>query len=323
MEFLCERILEFGENKYALRTLSECYENENQESQKFEIWERLIRVDYEEADIVMAIAEKRESEGETEVAIEYYKKAIHRYIGKKQFTSVRDIWQKLLELSPDDIDFFTNVEKKISQTISPERSSQLLENLYQYYFDSGAWDTAIRILRQILVYDAKNQWARKEITECFRSKYASHSHLEDYIKLSNLTQSWRNVHDAIADFEKHISFDAGNFVCHRSWGIGRISGIKGDEITIDFARKRGHVMSLKMAVNALTSLSKDHIWVLKVIWKKEKLRKSIKEDIAGALRTVIKSYDNAANMKMIKAELVPVFLHKENGLPGAQKPGKS
>ena len=65
-------------------------------------------------------------------------------------------------------------------------------------------------------------WARKEITECYREKFKDHSQLAEYIRISNLTQSWRNVHDAIADFEKHISFDAGNFVCHRSWGIGRI-----------------------------------------------------------------------------------------------------
>ena len=29
VEFLAERILEYGENKYALRTLGECYENRN------------------------------------------------------------------------------------------------------------------------------------------------------------------------------------------------------------------------------------------------------------------------------------------------------
>ncbi|MCK4543420.1 MAG: transcription elongation factor GreA, partial [Spirochaetales bacterium] len=52
VEYLCERILEFGENKLALRTLSECFENEGYEEKKFAVWERLIKVDYEDADIV-------------------------------------------------------------------------------------------------------------------------------------------------------------------------------------------------------------------------------------------------------------------------------
>ncbi|HUZ17350.1 MAG TPA: transcription elongation factor GreA, partial [Spirochaetia bacterium] len=149
---------------------------------------------------------------------------------------------------------------------------------------------------------------RREIITCYRKKYSYHSQLEDYIRLSNLTQSWRNVHDAIGDFEKHISFDAGAFVFHRAWGIGRISVIKDDEIEIDFARKRGHTMSLKMAVGSLQSLPHDHIWVLKAIWKKDKLHDQVKSEIPWALKTIIKSYGNSANMKQIKSELVPGVL---------------
>ncbi|WP_319414882.1 transcription elongation factor GreA [Marispirochaeta aestuarii] len=308
VEYLCKRILEFGENKFALRTLADCYDNKNEDENKIEIWERLIKVDYEEADIVRQLAEFREEEKDIEGAIDYYKKAIHRYINKKMFTNIKDIWDKLVEYCPEETDFFFNVDKKIEKMISPERASQLLENLYGYYREAEDWDKSIDILKRILDYDPKNVWARKEITECYRQKFKDHSQLAEYIRISNLTQSWRNVHDAIADFEKHISFDSGNFVCHRSWGIGRIRAIDGDDITIDFTRKRGHSMSLKMAVNALSSLQRDHIWVLKVTKSKDELRSMVKEDPSWALRTIIRSFDNAANMKQIKAELVPSIL---------------
>ena len=308
VEYLCKRILEYGENKFALRTLADCYENKSEDENKSEIWERLIKVDYEEADIVRQLAEEKEEEKDIDGAVDYYKKAIHRYINKKMFTNIKEIWEKLVEYCPDETDFFFNVDKKIEKMISPERASQLLEDLYTYYRQGEDWDKSIEILKRILDYDPKNVWARKEITECYRNKFKEHSQLDEYIRVSNLTQSWRNVHDAIADFEKHISFDEGNFVCHRSWGIGRIKNIDGDDITIDFARKRGHSMALKMAVNALTSLQKDHIWVLKVTKKKSELKTMVKEDPSWALRTIIKSFDNAANMKQIKAELVPSVL---------------
>ncbi len=308
VEYLCNRILEFGENKFALRTLAQCYDNENEEEKKYEIWERLIRVDYEEADIVRRLAEKKEEEGDLETAVDYYKKAIHRYIGKKVFTSVKEIYHKLITYCPEDIDFFFHVDSKIAKMISSERASQLLEDLYDYYKRQEDWARGIEILKRILDYDPKNQWARKEITECYRQLHKDHSHLDEYIRLSNLSQSWRNVHEAIEDFEKHISFDKGNFVCHRSWGVGIISSIKGDEITIDFARKRNHKMSLKMAVSSLMSLGKEHIWVLRTIWSKEKLRKMVKEDPKWALKTVIRSHDNAANMKTIKSEIAPGIL---------------
>lgn len=63
-----------------------------------------------------------------------------------------------------------------------------------------------------------------------------------------------------------------------------------------------------MAVNALQTLSRDHIWVLKSIWKKEKLTAKIKEDPTWALKTVIRSYDNNCDLKHVKAELVPSIL---------------
>ncbi|MBN1686066.1 MAG: transcription elongation factor GreA [Spirochaetales bacterium] len=308
VEFLCKRILAFGENKFALRTLAESYENENEDEKKYEIWERLIKVDYEEADIVRTLAERKEAEGDTDAAIDYYKKAIHRYTSKKLFAQVKDIWHKLITYCPEDTDFLNHVDAKIAKMISPERASQLLEDLYGYFKDKADWDRAIGILKRILDYDAKNQWARKEIVECYKGKYGDHSQLDDYIRLSNLNQNWRNVHEAIEDFEKHISFDAGNFVFHRSWGVGRISSIKDDEIVIDFARKRGHAMSLKMAVSALMSLPKDHIWVLRTIWPKETLREKLKKDPKWGLKTIVKSLGNAANMKSIKAEVAPGIL---------------
>lgn len=308
VEYLAERILDFGENKFALRTLAECFENENQPEKIPAIWERLIRVDYEEADIVRSLAELKEEEGNHEEATVYYKKALHRYINKRLFTQIREIWSKLVEHAPKETEFYYHAETKIAKQISEERAVQLLEELYPYFRDEAKWDTAIEILKRILSYDSRHQWARKEIVDCFRARYTDHSQLEEYIRLSNLNQSWRNIHDAIADFEKHIAFDANNFVFHRTWGVGIIRSIVDDEIVIDFAKKRGHKMSLKMGVNALDILARDHIWVLKSVTKKEALRKKVKEDPAWALRIVIRSLDNAADMKKIKAELVPSIL---------------
>jgi transcription elongation factor GreA len=170
---------------------------------------------------------------------------------------------------------------------------------------------AITILKMVLQYDEKDYPARKEIVECYKKKYEGHSQLEDYIRVSNLSQSYRNVHEAITDFEKHIAFDKGNYVFHRTWGVGRIVSIEGDEITIDFAKKRGHSMSLKMAVGALQTLAKDHIWVLKATWKKEKLLEKVKGDIPWTLKTVIKSFGNSCDSKRIKAELSPGVLSEK------------
>ena len=308
VEYICQRILDYGENRVALTRLAECYEGEEKADQRYAVWERLIKIDYEEADIVKLIAERKDKLGLREEAIEYYKKALLRYINKGLPTNVREIWLKLVDYCPEDIDYFIHVQKKIASLISPDKAATLLMDLYQNYKAKKDWNTALDILKLVIDYDERNPAMRKELIECYSGKYANHSRLQDYLKLSNISQSYRSLHEAMDDFEKHIVFDVGNFVFHRTWNIGRIASVKGDEVTIDFAKSRGHKMSLKMAIDSLMPLSKDHIWVLKAIWPKDKLREKIKTDLVWALKIIIKSFDNRAELKRVKAELVPAVL---------------
>ncbi len=308
VEFVCQRILDYGENRTALRRLADCYESDGKPEEMYAAWERLIKVDYEEADIVKALAERREKEGKAEEALDFYKKALHRYINKGLSANVKEIWAKLLEHCPEDIDFFIHVQRKIAKQISEDKAAGLLLDLYRHYKGIEDWNTALDLLKLVIGYDEKNPSLRKEVVECYKGKYKDHSHLDDYVRLSNIAQSYRSIHEAMADFEKHIAFDAGNFVYHRTWNIGRIKSIKGDEIEIDFAKSRGHKMSLKMAIDSLTTLSKDHIWVLKAVWSKDKLREKVKAEPAWALKIIIKSFDNRSDLKRIKSELVPSVL---------------
>ena len=310
VKYLCERILDYGESKYALRTLADCYKNDNEEEKIFGVWERLVKVDFDEADIVKTLAEYYEKQNKKEQTVDYYKKALHRYINKGNFASVKELWEKLIAINTEDIEFFLHIQKKIAKQISEDKAVTLLNELYAKYKDIDI-DTAINILKIVLEYDEKDVHGRREIIECYRKKFASHSQLEEYIRISNLSQNYRSVHQAISDFEKHIAFDKGNFVYHRTWGVGRIASIAGDVIKIDFSKERGRSMSLKMAVEALKTLSKNHIWVLKATKKKEELREKIKdkdENIVWALKTIIKSFDNACDMKKIKLELSPALL---------------
>ena len=306
VEYLCERILEYGENKFALRTLADTYAKKNDQERQYDILERLIKVDYEEADMVRHLADKREQDGDAEGALAYYKKALHRYINRRQFSQIKQMWEKVIEF--EDLDGLLQIESKVVRTLGGDRAITLLELLYPHYREKDDWDNSVDILKRILNHDPKKGGARAELVDVYTNRYAGHSHLQEYIKVSNLNQSWRNVHDAIADFEKHINFDEGNYVFHRTWGLGRIKEIRDDRFTIDFLKKRGHQMSLKMAVSALHILHGEHIWVLRATVPRDKLKARVKDDPAWALRTVIKSFGNAADMKRVKAELVPRIL---------------
>lgn len=306
--YLCETVLEEDENnKFALRTLAKAYREENNEK-VWELYEKIVKLDFEEAELAKALAEHYEQIG-SDNATDYYKKALLRYIGTKNIGPVKELWTKLVATIPEEIDFFLLVQRKVAKSISEDKSALLMQELYNWYKDNARWDTAIDILKLILSIDPKDPWARREIIECYRGKYNGHSHLEDYIRSSDLTQNFRNIFEAINDFEKHIAFDAKNFVFHRSWGVGIIRKVENDNLTINFGKKNGvHEMSLKMAISALTPLAKDHIWVLKATKSKEELSSYVKENIVDTLKIIIKSFGNKCNFKRIKAELVPAIL---------------
>lgn len=308
VEYLCEGILAYGENKFALRTLADTYAKTENRDRQYEVWERLIKVDFDDAETVRALADKREEEGDLEGAITYYKKALHRYINRRQPSQIKQVWGKVIELQPEDLEGLMQIESKVARVLGGDRAVSLLEALYPYYREEENWTASIDILKRILNHDPKNNGARAELVDVYTNRHAGHSHLDEYISISNLPQSWRNVHEAIADFEKHISFDEGNYVFHRAWGLGRIKSIKDDQFVIDFLKKRGHRMSLKMAVSALHILASDHIWVLRATTPRAKLKQRVKDEPVWALRTIIKSFGNAADMKRIKAELVPRIL---------------
>ena len=326
--FLCESIrAEDENNKFALHTLVECYKNDDKKEEKkdelLKLYETIVQVDYEEAEIAKLLAEEFEKT-DVEKSVKYYKKALSRFIAKRLFPQVKEIWSKLLEIIPEELEFFYTIQRKVTKNIGEDQARDLLQLLFEKYQaiteskeeKNQNWDICIEILKNILALDEKDIKAREAIVECYEKKYKNHSQLEIYIKSSDLKKNFRNVFDAINDFEKHIVFDVGNFVFHRSWGTGKITSIDNSkvdaELVINFGKiYREKTMKISMAIDALQPLSKNHIWVLKATKSKEALVKKIKEDKKWALKTIIKSFNNSCDFKQIKAELTPSLLAAE------------
>lgn len=299
---------DYPTNKFVLKKLAEYYKSINS-NEIWNIYQQIVNVDLDNAEVPKILAEHFEEENNDNTAISYYKKALSRYIAAKNPTLINEIWGKLVSRCYDDLDYFLNVQQTIAKTISEDRSAVLMNELYQCYKNLGKWDTAISILKLILSIDKTDSAARKELIECYSQKYADRPRLEEYISRSNLDTSFRDVFEAINDFEKHIAFDVKNFVFHRTWGVGIITKVQGDELTINFGKKNGNkVMKISMAVSALQPLSRDHIWVLKATMKKEDLAKKVKADVQWTLEKIIRSFENTCDDKRIKAELVPSIL---------------
>jgi len=310
VEFLAKETLKYGENKYALEALAQCMMNDNREKELYSMWERLVKIDYDEADITKKLASIKEKEGKIEESVDYYKKALLRYLKKGIYNSVEEIWLKLIELTPEDLNFFINTDKRIADAMGIEKAAFLISFVVPHYKEKGEFDIAIDLLKKILTYNPKDKEARDELVECYGEKYKDHSLLNEYLDKSGLMEYSVDIQEAIDTFEKHIVFDVGNYVYHRTWGIGLCKEIKEDHLIIKFKHKPRHRMTLQMALSCLQILPPDHIWLLKNKDSK-KLRELIISDVDEGLRTVIRSKNNAATVKDFKEELLNGILTKK------------
>jgi len=319
VEYIMRKTLTISENLLALRTLAVLLKEKNDSQELQKILQRIVKIDPHDADSMYELALMKQKNGVLQGSITDYKRALYRFIEKKHFSHIRDIWNILIDLNPHDIDFFYHAAGKVSETLADERAVQLMQLLHPVFSKNESVDKVIYLLKKILTLQPTNEQAREWLIAAYEKKYADRSNLKKYLQESNLAQTWRNIHEAISDFEKHISFDVGNFVEHKSWGVGIIRSVEKNSILIDFAKKRNHHMLFNMAITSLEVLSKNHIHILKSVIKKEILNKKIKENPVWALRIILSSYSEPIDLKIIRNELVPTLLNQKEWLTWGSK----
>ena len=144
-----------------------------------------------------------------------------------------------------------------------------------------------------------------------KKKYGEHSQFGQFFKLSHFTDLRVPVQNAIHDFEKNIVFDKGNYVYHRSWGLGLITELTHDNLVVDFSESQGHVMSIQMGLQSLLPVAKDHLYVL-LREDAEGIKSLFKEDFISFFEILIKSYGGEITQQQIKKDVVPKFIEEKN-----------
>ncbi|HKL60070.1 MAG TPA: transcription elongation factor GreA [Sphaerochaeta sp.] len=310
VDFLSQKILRKTENKHALRLLANSFAQNGKEEEKYSVWERLVKVDYDEIEIVKQIASHAQQKGNTDKAISMYRKAIHRLLKRKDTSPIRAIFTTLLELDKENFEYFMNLVDQVG-ALSHSTAIALLRDLETA--NKGNVDNQIEAQKKTLQYDREDIYARENLIKSYKNKYKDHSRLKSCLDSSALTSNMvRDVLHSIEDFETNIAFDKGTFVFQNSTGkIGRIRSIDESDVIVDFAGqkgKEGNRLSTAMAFKSLMPLAKSHIWVLKSALPKEKLNKKVVSDIPWTLTTLLTSNGGKSSLKEMKAELVPSIL---------------
>ena len=183
VEFLADRILAYEENRKALKALATVYQSMNNEEELWKVWERLVKVDHDNAEIPKKIAQHYQ-ETNPDLAVYYYRMTLRRLVLHGDMDEMREIWNKLIELIPGDLDFFFSLEQKlVDRKLTPEAISDHYYALYTCPCERTP-DTKIAILRTVLQHHPKHKDARHALTATLREKYDGHTRLDNAILIS-------------------------------------------------------------------------------------------------------------------------------------------
>lgn len=307
--YIGNRILTFNESSYALKVLADCYETLKEEEKKIETWERLVKVDFEETEVLYKLATYFEGKGEIQAALNYYRSIIRRNIKSQDLTALKNVWAKIVSLKGENPEYLIGLASKIADSMGSEKGVYFLDYIYEKgNFDT---DTKIEILKTIIKYAPHDIPSRDKLVELWKEKYKDNPRLDYCLNNTGILNDYLNINVAIEKFEKEIEFVEGAFVYHETWKLGRIMKILKDEMQIMFAGKGTHTMSCSMAFKSLRILPKSHIYVLKAAVPKDRLAAKFQQDVQWGLKVLLSSFGNQASFKQMKAEICPSILSEK------------
>ncbi|MDH5716869.1 MAG: transcription elongation factor GreA [Spirochaetia bacterium] len=306
VDYLSDKMLQVSENRTILRAKANALEKLGKTKEAIPVLEKLARIDRKNPDIALKYADAIIN-SDLDKGILFYKQATEAYAKNLQFEKLKNVWNKLIDLIPDDFLFF----RKIERILSGHRQKEILADLYvkltHHYLKKEDVENTIILCKKILEYNPNYVRFKNELLKAYREKYKDHSLLEDFIKYSGLLNVKRNILSSIQNFETNIVFDKDNYVYHRSWGVGKIIDLNTKEMTIDFKNKQGHKMEIQMALKSLKPLKEDHFLVHQYE-NPEKLKKLFDEDIIAFFKLLISSFGNKISLTAIKQELIDKYV---------------
>lgn len=306
VDYLADKMLAVTEYRTIIRAKALALEKLGKTKEAIPVLEKLATLDRKNPDIALKYADAIINE-DLEKSIQFYKQAVESYAKNVQLEKLRNVWNKLVDLIPDDFSFF----KKIERILSGHRQKEILADLYvqlaYVYIKKDDVDNIIFLSKKVLEYNPNYTRFKNELIKAYKIKYKDHSLLDDFIKYSGLSAHKKNIKNSIQNFETNIVFDKGNYVFHRSWGVGKIKELDTNHMIIDFKEKESHRMDIQMALKSLKPLNENHLWVYQYE-KPEEIQKMFEDNLIEFFKILIASFDNRVSLSDIKAELIDKFV---------------
>ena len=236
-------------------------------------------------------------------ALTYLKQAGESYARMRDYKNLQEVWQLLVKNDHEDIGFFERIERLVSSQGDKLWIAANVSLLVDPFQQQKNWDRVIQLLKKVIGYEPTSTRYRNELIKAYKNKYSEHSLLDDFLKMSGLTDTRKNIEPSIAHFEHNIILDKGHYVYHKKRGVGKILEMDSAEINVEFAEGIHQKMSIQMAITSLQPLHSDHIWI-QLQENPDKIKEMFENDVIAFFKILLSSFDNKLSVSRIKKEIL-------------------
>ncbi len=211
-------------------------------------------------------------------------------------------WAEAIASGAHGVEGFLKAASSLESQGQDKRSANCLSLLMPGYMSSEDYSSALLVLKRLAKISPTESGLRKNLLTVYRSLNADIAETETFLEHSGLGTSGGNIVEQIKLFEIFLSFRPGGYVFHPAgWGVGTIESINPDEtlVTIDFADKKGHELSMEMASNITRHIPTNSFMALKYD-RIDELRALADEDPAELVKSVVRGRNRPTRSRDIR-----------------------
>ncbi len=220
-----------------------------------------------------------------------------------QYDNLENAWQKVVESNNKNIHALLEVVDLLAKREEKKRAHDLLAMLVPHYKQKGLYQDVLTVLKRLLEYNPKEKGLAKDISECYSNLYGSRAYAKALIDRTGI-HGEGDVRDAVKKLETYFCLDVGDYIFHKSWGVGQVCAIDadGEKVVINFEKKSNHSIAMDIVSTILQKLERDDLLVM-IYARKDELQKMVEEDPVSLAKLTLKYFKGKALVSNLKARI--------------------
>ncbi len=232
-------------------------------------------------------------------------------VNTEQYDKLEDAWLSIAESNNKNLQELLNVVDLLAKREERKRAHDFLMLLIPYYKQKELYRDVLEILKKVLEYNPKEKGLAKDIAECYSNIHKDRPYAKVLIEKIGI-ETATDINKAIKILEKYFYLDSGDYVYHKSWGVGEVVSVNTEEekININFEKKSDHSIAMDIAPDILQKLDKDDLLAM-IYAQKDVLNKMMEEDQVGLIKLTLKYFKGKASVSNVKTRLTSGILPPE------------